>query len=243
MKDIENLIFFIYLITSILSGFYLLYKALKKKGGVDLLLSLSYLLPLLAFTIAASMEKRLGHPTQYLYLFPLSMIVLIKGAKDLQVSKKIVLPLFLLFSLLGLNSYMNLYPRFIQYYVIKEKSKFIVKDPLTLNVFFILSHPFHKEVALFYGGVHNNIKTSILDIPVGPREMSAFVGRYNNFKRINLIFLENDSVEERLSKEIITVISNAFVIKDLKYSNFEGKDHLFLKGTPLIIKNILFSRN
>lgn len=242
IQDIENLGFILFYCLPILASITLLISSFKRKERFDTLISLTFLIPFLAFTIASAFEVRWGHAGQYLYLFPGAILSMVRTAIILNISKKIRLSIFLFFALVGFHNYFNLYDEFAQHFLYKEKSHFLIRDPLTLNVFFASAHPFQKEVALYYGKIHKNIQTTVIGVPAGPRDFGAFATSFVKYKNINLIYFENDALEAKVAREVIAIVNNAYNVKDVKYHNVEAKNHAYGIGPSMVIKNIFFSR-
>jgi len=224
---------------SIVASIYELYFGLKERKAFSITISLAYLIPLLALSITSAVNFRLGHWSHYAPLLSLGLIIIFQASIDLKIAKQFRLLVFLLITLAGFFNYFTLFPYNKEYKIIAEKGEYLKIEEGLINIILIPTHPFYKELALYYGKVHKGYKTLILDISEDNRELGKVFELHKEQSVVNFLFLENNPAEKEMSKKVIDLLSKHFIVKKEEFHEAIVDDHYYLRPQREVIKSVI----
>ncbi len=239
MSELQDLFVFMFACLSIVASIYELYFGLKERKAFSITISLAYLIPLLALSITSAVNFRLGHWSHYAPLLSLGLIIIFQASIDLKIAKQFRLLVFLLITLAGFFNYFTLFPYNKEYKIIAEKGEYLKIEEGLINIILIPTHPFYKELALYYGKVHKGYKTLILDISEDNRELGKVFELHKEQSVVNFLFLENNPAEKEMSKKVIDLLSKHFIVKKEEFHEAIVDDHYYLRPQREVIKSVI----
>lgn len=242
MSDLKNITILIFSILTFLSASYQFYNGVKFKKPLSIVISISFLIPIFTLLISSLLSYRLGHWTQYIFIYPISLINLIKTSIDLKITKPYRLSILLSITLTGLFNYDKVFVNDIESTLLTEKAQSLARKKGVLNIFLTLENPFYKELALYYGGIHKSTSIMTLDRFGDKNQFADLIDLHTKYDFINFLFIENDPIENEFSKKVLDIILKNYRIKDISYDPFVIHDHFYQNYEKKILKKMLLQK-
>lgn len=218
----------------ILCSIYQLFNGLKARNTFSLSLSSSILVLIISKAITLYWKVDLGSNQQFLILFPMGILCVIKTFRDIELHPNLARLLLSFFFIATSFQLPNIKKTEGIEELLREKSTLVREDPQTLNIFFSPQSPFYEEVALVYGLRASFNNTLIFTIPILSSQYEKIRTFKDKFKNVNIISL--DVGEEKVAAEVLEVfLARDFKFSTVDYKRFELKKSPFhlAKGLPL----------
>lgn len=229
------------LLSSSLCCIYQLAKGFKDKDLSALALSISFA-SLLGIKLAAiAMNRDFGSNYQYITLFPLSILLILKSLSDLQIHLFLRCGFVSAFFLFTLPAAINVNDGQLALKVLQEKASFLNTDKRVLNILFHADEPFIEEIA--QANVHNlGIQNTMLfSVPILTDQFKRVSSLKGKYQYINLVNVELG--EEKTAAETLEVyLSKNYEFKKMDFKGLFFKENIFQSQKQVSYKNTLFER-